>query len=91
MHNVIGQQAGCINLQATLSASSAMAGNNVVPHHPITCTGVLALYEDGSLECEHARTDPDDERTHHCIDHSIALLLIETAAKTLGPSYLLPG
>jgi hypothetical protein len=74
-----------INLQATLSASSAFAEPPVQPHHPITCTGPLRLNEDGSLECDHARTEPKDQRTAYCIDHSIALLLIETAVRELGP------
>lgn len=71
-----------INLQATLSASSANA-EVYSPHHPITCQSRLWLHEDGSLECEHVRSEPDDERVKHCIDHSIALLLIEIAVKVL--------
>jgi hypothetical protein len=73
-----------INLQATLSASSAITDIEVQPHHPITCTGRLWFHEDGSLECEHARTAPGDRRTAYCIDHSIALLLIEVAVAKLG-------
>jgi hypothetical protein len=81
--HVIHQAQGTVNLQATLSASSAMAGD-VMPHHPITCTSTLWFHEDGTLQCEHARTEPGDERTKYCIDHSIALLLIEVAVAELG-------
>ena len=70
---------GGINLQATLSASSAMSTPEgpPLPHHPITCTSDLALGEDGTFACEHAEVPPGDIRTQYCIDHSIALLLIE--------------
>lgn len=71
---------GTINLQATLSASSAdPSGSGPVPHHPITCKGQLAYDENGSLRCEHAATPPDDPRTRRCLDHTIALLIIELA------------
>jgi hypothetical protein len=70
---------GGINLQATLSASSAMSTPEgaPVPHHPITCTGMLAFAEDGTFACDHVAVPPGDVRTQYCIDHSIALLLIE--------------
>jgi hypothetical protein len=70
---------GSINLQATLSASSAMSPPEGVsiPHHPITCTGSLSYDDDGTFGCEHATVPPGDIRTQFCIDHSIALLLIE--------------
>lgn len=75
---VIG--AGGINLQATLSASSACGGGSEIrPHHPITCSTELAYHDDGTLACEHAAAPPDDPRTRYCIDHSLALLLIELA------------
>jgi hypothetical protein len=70
---------GGINLQATLSASSAMstADGAPLPHHPITCTGPLNFDEDGTFSCDHTAVPPGDVRTQYCIDHSIALLLIE--------------
>jgi len=70
---------GGINLQATLSASSAMSTPEgaPLPHHPITCTGVLHFEEDGTFGCDHVVVPPGDVRTQYCIDHSIALLLIE--------------
>lgn len=80
--NVIGSVGGAINLQATLSASSAMTDPSPpAPHHPITCTTNLRFDEDGTFSCEHASVPPDDLRTRHCIDHSVALLLIETAVQ----------
>lgn len=70
---------GGINLQATLSASSATSPpeHAALPHHPITCTGDLRYDDDGTFGCEHAAVPPGDVRTQFCIDHSIALLLIE--------------
>ncbi len=70
---------GSINLQATLSASSAMSPPEgiSIPHHPITCTSPLHYEDDGTFGCEHATVPPGDVRTQFCIDHSIALLLIE--------------
>jgi hypothetical protein len=75
---------GKINLQATLSASSAISDVVYQPHHPITCVSELRFYEDGRLECVHAKTEPQDLRTQYCVDHSIALLLIEEAMKQYG-------
>lgn len=74
---------GSINLQATLSASSAMPPPEgyPIPHHPITCTGIMALHEDGRFECEHAVVPPGDIRTQQCLDHSVAILLIELAQR----------
>jgi hypothetical protein len=70
---------GGINLQATLSASSAMSPPEgmLAPHHPITCTGDLSYEEDGTFACSHGTVPPGDQRTQFCVDHSIALLLIE--------------
>jgi len=70
-------QSGTVSLQATLSASSA--GLSDMLHHPITCQSKLWLHENGSLECEHHKAEPDDPRTRACIDHTIALLLLEEA------------
>lgn len=67
-----------INLQATLSASSSGLGDPPAgPHHPLSCTSTLELSEDNSLACEHTRVPAGDLRTQACIDHSIAILLIE--------------
>lgn len=76
-----GEVESAVNLQATLSAGSAESGPNpVVPHHPITCACLnLAYHEDGSMECDHAKTLPHDKRTQHCVNGSIALLIIELA------------
>lgn len=70
-----------INLQATLSASSAMSQiPTIIPHHPITCSNEeLRFEEDGTFRCIHANVGPGDIRTQYCIDHSIALLLLELA------------
>lgn len=68
---------GSFNLQATLATSSAVSDPPVAPHHPVTCSTVLSFTEDGTFACEHAQVPAGDHRTQHCIDHSIALLLIE--------------
>lgn len=74
-----------INLQATLSASSAMpipsGVTPPIPHHPIVCGGALSYDENNYFACEHIGVGPGDIRTQLCIDHSIALLLIEEARK----------
>jgi hypothetical protein len=69
-----------ISLQATLSSASAGTSEvAVVPHHPITCRGELRFDGDGQLSCEHATVPPGELRTQVCIDHSIAMLLVELA------------
>ena len=76
---------GAINLQATLSASSAITESSVAPHHPITCTGDLEVdFEAGEFRCPHAGVPLTDQRTGYCIDHSIALLIIECAVAKFG-------
>lgn len=71
-----------INLQATLTASSSGLGDPVKPHFPLTCsTSNLSFYDDNSLACEHVRVPPGDPRTQACIDHSVAILLIELLVK----------
>jgi hypothetical protein len=78
--NVIFGRKQDMNLQATLSSSSATDGPvTVEPHHPITCTSDLRLEHDGSLACEHAAAPSDDPRTRFCLNHSLALLLMELA------------
>lgn len=69
---------GQVNLQATLSASSA-GGDSPAPHHPITCTSDLRLEQDGTFACEHAEVGPADERLKFCLNHTVALLIMECA------------
>jgi hypothetical protein len=71
---------GGLKLQATLSSSSSGTGETLTPHHPITCQGDLRLEGDGSLCCDHSEAPPGDIRPQFCIDHSIALLLMELSA-----------
>jgi len=70
---------GDLNLQATLSLSSAPGPDQptVRPHHPITCSSSLRYEEDGTFACGHASVPPGDVRTQSCVDHTIALLLLE--------------
>jgi hypothetical protein len=78
--NVIFGRKQELNLQATLSSSSVTDGPSpVTPHHPITCATTLRLEHDGSLACEHAEAPGDDARTRFCLNHSLALLLMELA------------
>ncbi len=79
--NVIFGRVQQTNLQATLSSSSATADEAaaIQPHHPITCSTELRLEPDGSLLCDHAEAPADDKRTRACLNHSLALLLMELA------------
>lgn len=75
-------KASDINLQATLAASSPTAELTTGPHHPINCgDSLLWLMEDGSFGCDHGAVPAGDPRTQYCIDHSIAILLIELAVE----------
>lgn len=67
-----------VNLQATLAAAT-IGPQAVAPHHPITCRSDLRYESDGALCCEHASVPPEDLRTRLCVDHSVAVLLIEFA------------
>lgn len=70
---------GQVGLQATLAASS-QTPEIVSPHHPITCAnGELRYEEDGTFSCEHASVPPNDARTRHVVQHSIALLILQLA------------
>ena len=82
MNFVANGHNGKLNLQATLSASSATGPweTFVIPHHPITCAGDLRYDDEGCFECDHATAPPGDVRTQFCLDHSVALLLIELSA-----------
>jgi len=64
------------NLQSTLAASSALT-SQIMGHHPISCKDDLWFHDDGTLACPHAQVEADDSRTQFCLDHSIAILLIE--------------
>ena len=79
MNLAIRAPSGELNLQATLSLASATgpAEASVRPHHPITCSSPLRFEEDGTFACRHASVPPDDARTKSCLDHSVALLLME--------------
>ena len=70
---------GDLNLQATLSLSSATGPDEPVvkPHHPITCASSLRFEEDGTFACNHASVPPGDYRTQSCLAHTVALLLKE--------------
>ncbi len=73
---------GSVNLQATLSSSSVVEQTEPArPHHPITCPTELRLEEDGTFSCEHASVPPGDVRTQLCLDHTVALLLIELSQR----------
>ena len=78
MNLAVRATGGDLNLQATLSLSSATGGDdNPRPHHPITCASSLRYEDDGTFACGHASVPPGDARTQSCIDHTIALLLLE--------------
>ena len=84
MNLAVRASGGDLNLQATLSLSSATGadGSSVEPHHPITCaTSPLRYEQDGSFACGHATVPPGDRRTTQCLDHTIALLLLELVAE----------
>ena len=70
----------CASLQGMLAASSAGTSEiSVVPHHPITCQTPLRFHDDGRLSCEHATAPPGECRTQFCVQHSVAVLLLELA------------
>lgn len=84
MNLAVRAPGGDLNLQATLSLSSATGPEEQVikPHHPITCaTSALRYEEDGSFACGHAAVPPGDRRTQSCLDHTVALLLLELVAE----------
>lgn len=79
MNLAVRATGGDLNLQATLSLSSATGPDEepVRPHHPITCSSPLRFEDDGTFACSHARVPPGDGRTQSCLDHTVALLLLE--------------
>ncbi len=79
MNLAVQAPSGELNLQATLSLSSATGPDetSVRPHHPITCASPLRYEDDGTFTCGHASVPPGDPRTQSCIDHTVALLILE--------------
>lgn len=71
------------DIQGSLAMGSQQFATLVLPHHPITCTGALAYEEDGTMTCPHAKVSGDDLRALECVTHSITLLMMEIASKTL--------
>jgi hypothetical protein len=68
------------NLQAVLAATS-YGPDPTAPHHPITCQyGRLSYDEDNRLRCDHTVVPPNDARTQSCLNHSMAVLLLELAS-----------
>jgi hypothetical protein len=75
-----------VNLQSTLAAANPPTDPPPKPHHPISCHDeLLWLAEDGTLGCPHARVPAGDRRTQGCVDHSIAILLLELAVEKERP------
>lgn len=72
---------GRSQLQSTIAVASATGSQSPFPHHPCTCSGGLWYNEDGSFGCDHVKMPPDDPRTQACVNHSIALLLLELASE----------
>ena len=77
MNLAVRAPGGDLNLQATLSLSSATGPDEpiVMPHHPITCSSSLRYEEDGTFACGHASVPPGDGRTQSCLDHTVAPLV----------------
>jgi hypothetical protein len=70
------------NLQSTLGSASPPTEPPPEPHHPIMCTSDHLWYDEaGRLGCQHTQVDADDRRTQSCLDHSIAILLMEMMAE----------
>lgn len=86
LHGVQG-----INLQATLSASSAGGTECPRPHHPITCATDLRYEEDGSFGCEHTTVPPTDSRLRDVLQHSVAILLLEVAIQAFNEGNICSG
>jgi hypothetical protein len=77
MGGVILRGQNLVDLQRTLAASTYCA-ETVAPHHPINCNDELR-YDDTGFSCPHATVPPHEPRTVQCVQHSIALLIIELA------------
>lgn len=80
----VDPKSGGINLQATISSATSANYEGYtppMPHHPITCSGGLYYDEEGVMSCDHAKTEKGDPRTQASLNHSVAILLLEFAAK----------
>jgi hypothetical protein len=66
-----------LRLQLAAEAGPAWSDPPITPHHPLACGGPLQYHEDGTMQCEHAVTWPQDRRARTAINHSIALLILE--------------
>jgi hypothetical protein len=77
VNGVILQGRNLVDLQRTL-ATATWGVDTVAPHHPICCSDELR-YDDVEFSCPHASVPADEPRTVGCIQHSIALLIIELA------------
>lgn len=71
-------------LQSTIAGATSGIGRDVIPHHPITCAKPLTFDEEGVFACPHAEMPADDPRTHACLVHSLALLVIELGMSFSG-------
>ena len=70
------------NLQSVLSAASPPTDPPPVPHHPIMCVSEHLWFDEaGRMGCEHTHVPADDRRTQSCLDHSVAILLLELLAE----------
>jgi hypothetical protein len=73
---------GSQSIQSALaSETTGTRWSATVPHHPITCRGPLWFYDDGRFACEHVTVPPDDPRTRAALDQTVAVLLLELAAR----------
>lgn len=77
---------GINGVQSTIASTTAANSADRDPllvgsHHPITCQGPLYFDEEGEFSCEHAKAQRGESRTQACLNHSVAMLLIELASK----------
>lgn len=73
-----------VNLQATLSATTAGTGEGqvlILPHHPLVCGAGIYFDEEGDFSCDHAKAPHKDRRTQAALNHSLAILIVELASK----------
>jgi hypothetical protein len=76
-------RSGNVDLQATLRSATegTQEAGEVGSHHPIACNSELRFEPDGTLVCEHAVAPVGDIRTQHCLNLSLAVLLMELAQR----------
>lgn len=72
-------QTGSMQLQATISAATSGVGEQIIPHHPISCQEDLYYTDDNEFGCTHVQVPAGDPRAQSCINHSMVLLLLEPA------------